>query len=222
MSDDASTASSSASESSPERARAIRNTVLFAIAWAVVSAGVFLFLAGFFTQWSGVAVSVRDGDPDQSVYQVLIVDDAGESFEADWPARAIEGLSLPIDPLALPPSDLPDDLPRTEKERWAMAFTVASVTDGQVGTPRRFTTTQVPSLGIALLVFVIGLGARNMMVAGSPFSIEPRGVTLPAAQSAPGSVAGGTGSGGSGNKRARGRKGPPPPKRRRGGGRRRR
>ena len=209
------------------RSKALRATALFGATWLVVSVGVFLFLAGFFTAWSGVAVSVRDANPDRSVYTVLIADDSGARFETTWPARAVEGLSLPIDPLALPPKPLPDDLPRTEKARWSMAFTVAAVEDGQVGAARRITTTRSQALAIALLVFVVGFGGRNMMVAGNPFSIEPRGITLPAAQAPAGQISGGSGGGDGGGgttnrSRPRGRKGPPPTKKRRGGGRRRR
>ncbi|MEZ4318217.1 MAG: hypothetical protein R3F61_11975 [Myxococcota bacterium] len=198
---------------------AVRSVLVFAVGWAALCALLFLFLAGFFTAWNGVAVSVRDGDPEQAVYSVLIVEDDGTRFEADWPAHAVQGLKLSIDSLALPPKPLPEGLPRTEKQRWSTSFTVTPAE----GEARSVGTTKPQALAIALLVFVIGLGGRNMMVAGSPLSIEPTGITLPKAQRPPGQAASPDAGGGGGttSRASRPQKGPPPGKRRRGGGRRR-
>ena len=199
---------------------AIRSLLLFILGWLPVCVGLFLFLASFFTSWDGRAVSVRSSDPEQAVYSVLIAPDEGERFEVDWPVIAVEGLNLSIDPLALPPKPLPDGLPRTKKQPWTMEFTVSP--DG--GGVRTVPTTGPQAISIALLVFLLGIGIRNMLVAGSPISIEPRGITLPKGQAAAGQIAptsGGTGgSGGRSSRTSRPRKGPPPGKRRRGGGRR--
>jgi hypothetical protein len=196
---------------------AVRSLLLFAVGWAALCIALFLFLAGFFSSWDGVAVSVRDSNPEQAVYSVLIAEDDGTRFETDWPAYAVKGLSLSIDPLALPPKPLPEGLPRTRKTRWTMSFTVTPEEGGArtVGTP------QPQSLAIALLVFLVGIGGRNMMVAGSPISIEPRGISLPKAQRPPGQTSSPDEGGGGPKRASRAQKGPPPGKKRRGGGRRR-
>ena len=40
-------------------------------------------------------------------------------------------------------------------------------------------TTSPASLGVGFLVLILGIAGRNMIVAGSPFSLEPRGMSLP-------------------------------------------
>lgn len=196
---------------------AVRSVLLFAVGWALACAALFLFLAGFFTSWDGVAVSVRDANPDRAVYSVLVVEPDGDRFEVDWPKYAIDGLKLGIDPLALPPKPLPEGLPTTTKAPWGMSFTVT--TEG--GGTRTAATPQPQALAIAVLVFLLGLGGRNMMVAGSPISIEPRGITLPKTQKPPGAASSGGDEGGGSTAPRRPKKGPPPGKPRRGGGRRR-
>jgi len=192
---------------------AIRSLLLFIAGWLPVCVGLFLFLASFFSAWDGRAVSVRSSDPEQAVYSVLIAPDEGDRFEVDWPVIAVEGLNLSIDPLALPPKPLPEGLPRTQKLPWTMEFTVTP----EGGGVRTVPTTGPQAISIALLVFLLGVGIRNMMVAGSPISIEPRGITLPKGQAAAGHI---VPTSGSSSRPSRPRKGPPPGKRRRGGGRR--
>lgn len=194
----------------------MRAFAVFLALWFPVVVVVFLWLSGFFTSWHGHAVSVRSAKPDQVVHQVLVVDDAGSRFEDHWPVEVLQGIDLAIDPRAVPPTELPEGLPRTEKERFTMSFTLTP--DG--GVPRVISTATPQTLGLALLLFVLGALGRNMMVAGNPLSLEPRGVELVKAQRPPGSV-GPSGDEPSTSKRRRTKKGPPPPKRRRGTGRRR-
>lgn len=197
----------------------VRSLILFLTGLAALAVALFLFLAGFFSQWEGRVVSVRDNDAEKAMVQVLVADDADTRFELAWPRPAITGVKLAIDPLALPPKTLPEGLPTTKKERYSLSFELTP--DG--GEARTVQTNKAAPLGVALLFFFLTAALRNMIVAGSPFSIEPSGVTLPKAQAQAGSVAPtqGGGSQGGNRKPQRAKKGPPPSKKRRGGGRRR-
>lgn len=191
----------------------LRSFLLFATGWIPVSVGLFLLISGFFTAWEGQVVSVRNADPELPKLQVLVVTDETE-FERHWPRWALEDLDLRIDPRALPSKPLPEGLPTTVKERFTLSFTLTS----EQGV-RTLSTATPQTLGLALFAFVFGLLGRNMLVAGNPFSLEPRGVELVKAQAQAGNVA--PPAGGKQKAKRKGRKGPPPPKRRRGSGRRR-
>lgn len=190
----------------------VRSFALFTVFWAPACVVLFLLISGFTSAWDGKVVSVRSAHEDLPKLQVLVVT-PDDNFEAWWPREALVPLDLAIDPLALPVKPLPDDLPTTHKDRFTLSFTLADDSTTQVlptATPQTF--------GLALLAFFLGLLGRNMVVAGNPFSLEPRGVELVKAQPSPGSAAPPTAPT---KTRNRGRKGPPPPKRRRGSGRRR-
>ncbi|MCB9672817.1 MAG: hypothetical protein H6736_18155 [Alphaproteobacteria bacterium] len=195
---------------------AVKSFALAVVAWAVVCVGVFLYASDFFSTWHGQAVSVRGMDPDRAVLQVLVVEDDGGRFEAAWPREALDGMNLAIDRLALPPKPLPEGLPRTNKDRFALTFTLEP--DG--GGVRTVATTGMRPLGVALLIFLVGVGFRNMMVAGSPLALarpEQAPRTHTAAPPPPPSA---SASGASGAGRPRPKKGPPPGRPRRGSGRR--
>ncbi len=189
--------------------KASRVFAITVLGWALGCAVLFLFLSSFFASWRGRAVSVRRLDPERAMVQVLVVEDDGARFETFWPREAVEGLDLPVDPLALPPSPLPEGLPRTRKKRFSLTFSV----EPAGAAPRLVPTTSPGSLGLALLVFFLGIGVRNMVVAGTPFAIA-RPEAPPRTHTAAPPVPPRRG-------RARGRKGPPPGRRRRGRGRRR-
>lgn len=200
---------------------ALRSFLLFAVAWVPASVVLFLWLSGFLTTWSGQAVSVRTADPVLAKLQVLVVEEDGRYFEDFWPREALTGTDLAIDRTGLPPKPLPEGLPSTVKERFTLSFTVTP----EGGVARDISTASPQTLGMALFALFGGLLIRNMLVAGNPFSIEPRGVELVKRQVGHGQIAPTANSGGGGNKEnrasRRSRKGPPPPKKRRGGGRRR-
>jgi hypothetical protein len=196
---------------------AVRSLVLFSVVHALLCAVVFLALAGFFDAWDGRAVSVREAKLDQQVFQVLIVEPvpSGETIrrEEQWPAVAIEGLDLPIDRLALPMPDPFLDRPATRKQRFQLGFTVTPSGGGTRWVP----TSSPQSLAVAVLVFVLGVGLRNMVVAGSPIAITPRAPAPPgpSTPAPPGDAAPEP------TRASRSHQGPPPQKHRRGAGRRR-
>lgn len=190
----------------------VAKLVRFTAGWSVATLVVFLFLADFFSAWSGRLVSVRSSKPDQVVVQVLVAPDDGERFEANWPKEAIEGLDLTIDPLALPPKPLPAGLPRTEKSRFALTYDVRP----EGGGVRVVATTGPRPMALAILFFFLGIGFRNMVVAGSPFAIARPEGPIETHTAAPPDPPSGSGK----RKKARGKKGPPPARRRKGGRRR--
>lgn len=182
------------------------------------AAGVFLYASDWLGAWDGRAVSVRPARaPDAATWTVLISEADGRSLERAWPADVVLGLGLPIDALAIPPSPVPDSRPETRKSRFALHFLVHSGAGDAPADWKVVPTTSPRTAALALLVFLLAVAARNMVVGGTPWSIEPRAALLPAAQVPSGQMAPPTG-GTSG--RAGGRKGPPPAKPRRGAGRR--
>lgn len=193
---------------SSRRARGpVARLLVFSVAWAAVCAIVFLGVSDFFSAWSGQAVSVRPtASPAPKVYEVLIAGN-GRSLERSWPAEIVDGLGLPFDAIAVPPVPIPAERPHTSKLRYTLHFLV----EGEDGTFRRVPTTSPRALAIAWVLFVLGVGVRNMTISGSPVSLQPRGVLLPKAQAAVGAPAA----------RVQGppRKRPPPARRRRGPGR---
>jgi hypothetical protein len=189
--------------------------LLFVVAMLPLAAGVFLVSSDFFTAWNGQAVSVRPAaTPDPAVYTVLIVNDDGTRLERTWDAALVRELALPVDALALPPPDIPEARPATEKLRFVMHYLV-QVGQGDDAQTRVVPTTSPRGLGLALVFLLVAIGIRNMAYAGSPFAIERRGVYLPKQQAQAGAPAP-AGSPG----RTRGRKGPPPSRPRRGRGKR--
>ncbi len=172
---------------------------------------VFLLFSDFFSSWDGHAVSVRPTvDESPEAYTVLIAQADGETIERVWPAALVQGLALPMDPFAIPPSPIPEARPATKKR----AMTLHHLIKRQGGEWDSVPTTSPSSLGLGLLALLIGIALRNMVVAGSPFSIEPREALLPRAQAASGQIAKGARQG------RRGQKGPPPGRPQRGRGRR--
>jgi hypothetical protein len=189
----------------------VRSFVLFIAGWCGISLLVFLFLADFFTGWSGRAVSVRDVGGEQTMLEVLVVENDGSRFERAWPREAVVDLNLGIDRRALPPKPLPKGLPRTNKDPFTLSFTL----EPEGGGVRTVATTGPQPMAIALLFFFLGTLIRNMIVAGSPFSlVRPEATESTTAAPPTPPVAGPS-------KKGRAKKGPPPSKKRRGGGRRR-
>ena len=169
----------------------------------------FLVAADFFGSWNGHVVSKFPATSENpSSYRVLIVEQNGrDRLERSWPAGLVGPLGLPVDAYGIPPDEIPEERPRTRKSPYALHFLL------QIGEEWRTVPTTTPSsLGVAFLVLVLGIAVRNMIVAGSPFSLEPQGLTLPKGQVPSGQAAPTRGS--------RSQKGPPPPRRRRGAGRR--
>lgn len=183
--------------------------MVFVVALIPVTVLAFLIASDFFVSWNGTAVSVlpsEEVNPER--YQVLIVESDRSTLRQVWSAALVEPLGLPVDPYGIPPDDIPDDRPRTTKSAYALHFLLQQANGEWQTVP----TTSPASLGVGFLVFVLGIALRNMIVAGSPFSLEPRGLTLPKAQTPTGQVASRGAS--------RPKKGPPPSRRRKGAGRR--
>ena len=171
---------------------------------------IFLFASAFFTAWDGAVVSVRQPrTPDPVVYEVLITNLDGSSLEQKWSTTVVKPLALPVDSLALPPTTFPEDAVKTRKSRYQLNFLVQVPSEGEEPKWQSVATTSPQALGLALLAWLVGLGLRNMLYAGTPFGIEPSKVFLPKQLSSSGSVAAGSGS-------SRGRKGPPPNRKTRG------
>lgn len=189
---------------------ALRRFLLFVAALIPVTILAFLAASDFFGAWNGRAVSVRpqqeEGAP--SHYQVLIVNNDDTTVERTWPAARVDPLKLPVDPFAITPDTIPAERPRTTKSSYTLHYLLEKPNGEWETVP----TTSPASLGVGFLVFVLGIAVRNMIVAGSPFSLQPRGLTLPKAQAPSGQVATRGGN--------RPKKGPPPGRRRKGVGRR--
>ena len=190
--------------------KAVRSLLIFLGPFAVISFVFFLYVAGFFASWDGATVSVRSAKEDQVIYRVLVQERDGTTQEVFMPKVAIDGADLRIDPRAVGLNTVPEDLPHTTKSPFTLSYTVT-----HKGKIRTLSTASPTHLGMGLLFFLVGIGIRNMVVAGSPFSIEPRGVDLPKAQVPAGQIAANRRP-----KKSRAQKGPPPQKRRRGSGRR--
>ncbi len=182
---------------------------MYLVVQTLVVVGVFLAVAGFFASWDGVAVGVRPPAGEApKVYQVIVVGDDGEVIERPMPAYAVVNMGLPVLSLGVPPDPIPDDAPRTSKLRYRLHYLVQTRPEGaSAPTWVRVPTTTPQALGLAVVLWLVGLGIRNMAYAGSPFWIERSALFLPRAQTGAGSVA---------PARNRGRKGPPPGRRRRG------
>ncbi|MEN0065607.1 MAG: hypothetical protein AAGA48_25930 [Myxococcota bacterium] len=188
----------------------MRSLVAFIAVIVPLCVLVFLAASDFFTAWYGTAVSVfpaRTEDP--SSYEVLIVEPSSEDgFIRRWPANVVRKLNLPNDEFRIVPNEPDAVLPETRKERFSLSFVIEPDEGDAITLP----TTSPAAFGLTVLAFVLGIFGRNMIVSGSPFSLEPRGVYLPKGQAASGQVAPSRGS--------RPRKGPPPQGRRKGRGRR--
>ncbi len=192
-----------------------RALLLFIVAMLPLAAGVFLLDSAFFAQWSGLVVSARPlASPDAAVQTVLIVAADGGRVERAFPSELVRELVIPVDPLALPPKPLPTDRPRSEKHRFALQFQVRE--RGEDSPWRVLPTTSPRGLGLAVAFMMLAVGIRNMMYAGSPFSIERAGAFLPRAQAQAGQPA----PRGSPGRPKGSNKGPPPARPRRGRGRR--
>jgi len=188
---------------------AVRALLLYLVAQTAAVAVIFLLVSAFFTSWDGVAVSVmQPPTAEPKVYQVLIVNEDGSSLQRSWPAEVVSGLALPVDNLALPPTQTPEGAIETRKSKFQLSFLLRRPSEEGGGSWQSVPTTSPQGVGIALLAWFIALGVRNMVYAGSPVAIERSRVFLPKAQAAAGSAAP-TGA-------SRGRKGPPPGRKRRG------
>jgi len=188
----------------------VRALLIYAVGFLPVPVLVFLVVSDFFTAWYGTAVSVLPATTeDPSGFEVLIVEPGDDDgFRRRWPAGVVRDLDLPKDEFGIVPTDPEEAPPETKKERFTLSYTI----EPEAGEPLTLPTTSPTAFGLAILVYVLGLFGRNMIVAGSPFSLEPTGVYLPKRQAASGQVAPGRGN--------RPRKGPPPTGRRKGRGRR--
>lgn len=169
--------------------RDVRALLFFLIPWAAACLLVFLAVSDFFASWQGQVVSARPAtSEDPAVYQVLVVGDEG-SREVTWPAEVVRPLGLPVDPLALPPVRIPPERPQTSKLRFQLHFLVQDPADPEGGTWQTVPTTSPRGLGLAVVVFLLGLGVRNMIRSGSPASIKERDAYLPPEQASAGTPA---------------------------------
>lgn len=188
----------------------IRALLVFGTAIVPVCVLVFLVASDFFAGWYGAAVSVRPAATDDpKVFEVLIVEPTGGTFRRAWPADLVREFELPVDAYGIVPDPIDPARPVTRKDRFTLSYTIEG---GEDVADTELPTTSPASLGLAVLVFVLGIFGRNMIVSGSPFSLEPRGVYLPKAQAPSGQPVPSRGT--------RPRKGPPPGGRRKGRGRR--
>lgn len=169
---------------------------------------VFLGASDIHRAWDGHVVSHRPVPEQGSATRtVLIVNEAREGTEATWPADAVEGLPLQVDPTGTPPLRTPEGAARTTKARWGLWFTVTPAD----GAARVVPTYSARSLSLAALLWMLGLAIHNMLRSGSPFAWEPRDLDLPELQDGTGQVTPTAPS-----RKPRSRKTAPPPKPRRG------
>ncbi len=188
----------------------VRSLALFTVAFLPVPVLVFLLVGDFFAAWYGTAVSALPATTeDPRSFEVLIVEPGDdEGFTRRWPAGVVRRLDLPKDEFALVPRQIDPTLPETRKDRFTLSYSI----EPDEGDAFTLATTSPAAFGLAILVWILGIFGRNMIVAGSPFSLEPTGVYLPKAQAPSGQVAPSRGN--------RPQKGPPPSGRRKGRGRR--
>ena len=173
---------------------------LFGFVAAAVAAVVFLVACGFFSRWEGVVTGAA-ANLDSARTPVWIYHE-GDMTRVVWPTDAVRGHNLRLDPAGRVPVPLPDDLPVTRKSRFSLHF----IMQGPDGLSQAYPTTSTSALTLAVLAFFLTLFGRNMIVAGSPFRIEPRPTTLPSPQTPAGQLAP--------PRRPRPKKGPPPPRKR--------
>lgn len=173
-----------------------------------LAALVFLLASDIHRAWDGHVVSHRPiPEAGSDTRTVLIVDDARDGTEAIWPASAIEGLPMQVDPTGTPPLRLPEGAAATSKSRWSLFFTIRPAE----GPARVIPTYSARTLSLAALLWVLGLAIHNMLRSGSPFAWEARDLDLPEAQGATGQVTPPAPA-----RKPRSRKTAPPPRPRRG------
>lgn len=193
---------------------AIRALLLYIVVQTAVVAVIFLLVAGFFAKWDGRAVGVltpRSDDP--SVYEVVIVQEDGSVKQRTMPAYVVQTMRLPVLAIPIAPDPLPDDALRTRKAQFQLNYLTQTLPEGATEpTWVSIPTTTPQAIGLALVIWFVGLAIRNMAYAGSPVAIERQRAFLPKAQTQAGSVA---------DTSNRGRKTRPPPKASRGPRRRR-
>jgi len=188
----------------------IRAVLTYSLFGVPLAALVFLLSASFFTAWDGYAVAARPLGAERSIpiaYEVLVVDDAGDERVLRWSTPVVEGRFIELANVLAAPPAIPDTAPHTSKSRFTLHYLVERDTGGHDLIP----TTSPQSLGLALLVWLLGLAIRNMVMSGSPLSFESRPTVLPAALPPSGRVAD--------NVVSKSKQGPPPPRPRKGRGR---
>jgi hypothetical protein len=181
---------------------------LYLLVQTLVVVGLFLAIAGFFSQWDGQMVGVlQPAGTNPSVYEVLISEGA-ETRIQKMPAVVMDGLGLPVLPLGILPEVLPDTAPATRKSRFTFHYLVQRPEpEGTVGVWVHYPTTTSQAVALAVVLWLIALGLRNMAFAGSPFWIERSDSFLPKGLTQAGTVAQTT---------ERGRKTVPPARKQRG------
>lgn len=181
-----------------------------------VAVGVFLVDCAFFTSWSGQAISIAPPPVEEpAAYVVRILETDGTVRVAAWDATLVKQLSLPIDPVEMAPLEVPETRPDTEKARFSLSYRVKIGEGTDAERWATIPTTSPRSMAIAVLVYMVLIGVRNMIVSGSPIALErPKGASSrTSGTDAPPPASGRPGS-------SRSRPGPPPPGRRKGRGRR--
>lgn len=170
----------------PPMSPALRLLLRDTLATGLLAVLFFLWVSSFFTAWSGHAVSVRASQDDRpSAYRVLIIEENENEIEVDWPAEVVEGRGLPINNLAIPPADIPEERPQTRKSRFQLVFYV----ENEEGVNDVVATTSPRGLGLTFIVWALMIALRNMLMSGSPLDYERRERILPESQAAAGSVA---------------------------------
>lgn len=173
---------------------------------------VFLAVTSFFTQWDGQLAAVRPpAGPEPATYEVLIVEDDGTVLQRTFPAELVLGANLPISTTGLPPEVLPEDGVRTSKSRFTLNYLAQRPAQdaSESAAWQSYPTTTPQSLGLAVMLWLLGLGIRNMVYSGTPWTIDRQRAFLPKQQTGSGQVA-------QSSSVQRGRKGPPPGRARRG------
>lgn len=167
-----------------------------------------LISSSFFSAWSGHLVGRMPSKTDTDINaeppstQVMIVQgEGGEVWNPRFPTPLVTELKTPVRPNGLPPLDLPEGSPTTEKERFTLYFTIKPAEEAT----RVVATTTPGALAVGLFVWLLGLVLRNMYVSGSPISLAPVASILPEAQAAAGQVAQPKAS-----SKRKGQQGPPP------------
>jgi hypothetical protein len=180
--------------------------LIYLAAQTVVVALVFCFVAGLFDRWDGALVGVLPpAGTAPKIYQVVIVEDDSQRIEK-MPADVVNGLELPVLQFGIVPAELPPDPALTKKSRFQFSYMV--LRPGEEGkTWQSYDTTTIQAVGVALVIWFIGVFMRNMAYAGSPIALERQDAFLPKGLVQAGVVA---------QASERGRKQPPPGRPRRG------
>ncbi len=147
-----------------------RHTLLILGGGLVGALLLFLFMADFFSGWSGVAGSWRplpgggtDVDP---VWRVTVVEDGGGFTEVVLPVDALSGHDVPRSNSGVPPRRLPDTAPLVEKSPLSLTLRV----DGHPSSTVETSDVAAPAL-LWVLLLLATLATGRLSRPGKPVGL---------------------------------------------------